>query len=995
VESIEIYVSMNLKLEVVIVNEYISKLVGELSDNGIVPDIKEEKASSNVSDFELDIIENMERINRVPFSDEQRKILTHKGSACILACAGSGKTTVSVNLIAKRIATGELNPDRLLYTTYSKTGAAEMKERLDSLLKKLNIKKKVQVRTLHSFFLSILRTFGVTHDIIKEGSRSKFIREACKDADFVLKEDDLLQVDTLLSYQVNNMLSDKQTVDSYVNTLEGLTCDKYKAIRCGYASRKNKERLIDYDDMQSYLYAWFVKLASSERPEDRETSKQAKNYCRALYDDFFIDEAQDVSKIQYEIIKAIVTNPDDENKLDKTLVFIGDDDQCLVEGTQVLCESGFKKIEDISENDMVVTGFGHGKTGLAPVEHVTSKNVSTDIIKITTSTGYILRGTDNHIGFARAEESTNNEGTSVKIIEQVFGNDAVNSKGIHKCSVRVDNGNECISESLYVTGQADATSNISKELLGVYKSRGCNVEIIKEAAVTDSSTNYKFTELKDMKVGMSIPVYDSGRIIDDTIVNIEKEEYTGKVYDISVPDTRNFIANCVVVHNCIYQWRGSDPSIILSIGPKFNIDTFVLSTNYRCSSAVVDYATRGIKCNTSRYDKSMNAFKTGGDVKIAVSEKEDLMSLSIMALNHIKYWLANGEEASNIAVLARNNFHLALLNSMLFRNGIYCNITKEMKLTKSFIFRDMEILIDFCDDCWDPDHTSTILWKLCRYMKATAARLISNLQNTAGLSIKQTIGFVVKDIMREDVDFGDKINVSAQVTEKVRYALSYVKAETANDLIALYKALCNNDKYERFKILLNLYYENTREYLNKTKDKQRSVVGLSAYLLQLMKSDGFDGLKEFIKYSKQYENGNSISFGDEITLTTEHSAKGREWKNVIMFACDNVSQPSLDGIKCLINDGVSDEDVYASINEERRLCYVGNTRAKENLLIITYKMPSMFILEALGIIKGDFNKEILSVACKDHWADIYKPDIDKLILSKDSQYYYNAEDYKV
>ena len=57
---------------------------------------------------------------------------------CILACAGSGKTSVLTHLIAKRIMTGEIkNPDTLMCTTYSKAGATEMDERINKLFKTL------------------------------------------------------------------------------------------------------------------------------------------------------------------------------------------------------------------------------------------------------------------------------------------------------------------------------------------------------------------------------------------------------------------------------------------------------------------------------------------------------------------------------------------------------------------------------------------------------------------------------------------------------------------------------------------------------------------------------------------------------------------------------------------------------------------------------------------------------------------------------------------
>lgn len=204
---------------------------------------------------------------------------------------------------------------------------------------------------------------------------------------------------------------------------------------------------------------------------------------------------------------------------------------------------------------------------------------------------------------------------------------------------------------------------------------------------------------------------------------------------------------------CIYQWRGSDPSIILTIGAKFNMQTFVLSTNYRCLNEIVDYAATGIKCNNSRFDKSMNAFNKGGSVKIYPSAKEDLCTLSIAALNQIKYWLSQGDKVSDIAVLSRNNFHLALLSNMLLREGIYCNMTEDMKLTKSYMYSDVKDIIALSEPTWKADLTAKVLWRLCRYMGAANSRIIASFQDSCALSLEDTLGWLLKHFVNKDLDF--------------------------------------------------------------------------------------------------------------------------------------------------------------------------------------------------------------------------------------------------
>lgn len=692
-------------------------------------------------------------------------------------CIVTHNTTISVNLIAKRILTGEIKDvNKLIYTTFSKAGADEMKERMDKLMGQLGMGHiNVQVRTLHSFFLSVIRTFGLNKRIINASERTKMVRQACKDAEYSLKDDDLMIIDNLLSYQMNNLLTNKKLVESYVNTLEDLTVEKYSIINASFRKQKDDDNCMDYDDMQYYLWLWLVKWQKSSNQVEKDTAVAVRNYCKAVYTDFYIDEAQDVSKIQFEIIKAIVSDPDNKNKLDRNLVFIGDDDQC------------------------------------------------------------------------------------------------------------------------------------------------------------------------------------------------------------------------------IYQWRGSDPSIILTIGAKFNMQTFVLSTNYRCLNEIVDYAATGIKCNNSRFDKSMNAFNKGGSVKIYPSAKKDLCTLSIAALNQIKYWLSQGDKVSDIAVLSRNNFHLALLSNMLLREGIYCNMTEDMKLTKSYMYNDVKDIIALSEPTWKADLTAKVLWRLCRYMGANNSRIIASFQDSCALSLEDTLGWLLKHFVNKDLDFSKKLNINMQAEQQMQYQMAKLSKDTTDDMYMLYRTLSSSSREDKIRSLLYQYLQAT-SFMYKSKDKNRSITGLVQYVINLMKKDGVDKMLEFMRVTEQLEGGKMVIPGDKLTLTTIHSAKGREWKNVIMFGCDNVSQPSFDGIYGMIQDDIPMSDIFENIDEERRLFYVGNTRAKENLFVITYLQPSIFILEALGAFKdknGGNNATIVELVSDSQWQERYKDIIQEKIFDSNSKYFYNPEDYKI
>lgn len=718
-------------------SEY-SEALEELVSSGVTPDNETNKVAEKSTD-DL-IIDEMERITAIKFSEEQRQCLRHHGSGVILACAGSGKTSVLANLIAKRIWNREiLDTNRVICTTYSKAGADEMNDRLHSLLDRLGIKCNLEIRTLHSFFYSLIRTFGMNNfKIISDGIRMQYIKEACKEAGFICKDDDLMVISNLISYRVNNLLNDNATLSSPACTINDITVAQFSEIRKGYDLRKSQNNYIDFDDMQLYLYKWVCKDIKSQDENVRNTGNAVRNYCRAIYDEFYIDEAQDVSKIQFEIVKSIVTDIN-TGRLDKMLIFMGDDDQC------------------------------------------------------------------------------------------------------------------------------------------------------------------------------------------------------------------------------IYKWRGAAPEIILTLGATMNIGNFILSSNYRCKSEVVDFAHRSIVNNSSRFDKEMKAYNQGGQVEIYQALSMDLYDLSKIAYEKIKELLNSGEKKSDIAVLCRNNAQLSILNNMLIELGIYCNIPDEMKLTKTYIYTDIKNVMTVADNTFNWRVTAQTMWKLCEKMTAALSRQIGSFQEENGLDLLNTLKYIVNNIVAGEEQ--DKISINRKSESKLQYALIKAKSETIAGIVNLISILEIEDRAERVNKMIAIYRINT-EYLYKNEDKNRTLQGIIHYIQNTVGSKGIEETLKYLRTVEQLENSSFKPPKDTIKMTTIHSAKGKEWKNVILFACDDESMPGMSGIRKMM-ENMSIADIDGIIDEERRLYYVGCTRAKERLEIITGIHPSVFLLESVGLfdgLNGEHNAAIIDIA---------------------------------
>lgn len=675
-------------------------------------------------------------------------------------CVVTHNTTILTHLLAKRIKTGEIpNVNKLLCTTYSKAGSTEMEERLKALLKKLGIAVKVQVKTMHASYYQVLKHFGVINgNVCTNGQRSLFINQAIKESGLQLEDEDSQLVDSLLSFQVNNLLDDASLIKSYVYTLEDVPLEKYSEIRMRYSQKKQEANVIDFDDMQMYMYMLLV----------HQKSPEVIQFCRNLWEYFFIDEFQDISKIQFEILRVLVTSSE-------KLMVIGDDDQS------------------------------------------------------------------------------------------------------------------------------------------------------------------------------------------------------------------------------IYEWRGANPEIILNICGYYDIQKFVLSTNYRCGEKIVERAAIGIKNNEKRAEKDMKAFNRGGRIKACDSGSSNLYEMSKYAHKYILQ-LINEKHISpdDIAVLSRNNQHLAILNNMLFRDGIYSNTSAEMKFTGMSMYKDIKAVIEIASNTYNHNIVQKHFWKLCVYLGIKNSSIFSQFMNTTGCCIKDALGYIISNYAGRNREIGwtGKIRIPEKVDDKLSYRYNSIKRETEENLILLYKTFEIEDEVERISAFLHLYLAAT-EFMHKSGDKSRTANGLVAYIKYLIKEDGIDDAMAFLFATEQYESGKATVLDSKVTMSTMHGAKGREWKYVILFANDNVTFPSFEGINRMIKDGVDTKDISGSIDEDRRLSYVGWTRAKEELVILTDKRDiSVYTLEALGLLGKngyEYNKHIIGMAVDGGVPIEYLDKAEREVFDKDSQYYMDLD----
>ncbi|MCE5220105.1 MAG: ATP-dependent helicase [Clostridium sp.] len=248
------------------------------------------------------------------FNKNQIEAINHfKGNCCVMASAGSGKTSVLTNRIANLINTYKVDPKNILAITFSVKARENMQNRLIDLIgEDLN---KVTIETFHALGNKILKEskYKYYHNKIKFWQQKQFVNNiVVKILGLENNENDVPTnaILSFISYQKNNLLDYNDEIISISAMPYGINI--MRRIYQEYEEMKRNEKLMDFDDMLINTY----KLLTSN---DSEREKYQDRYKFIL-----VDEMQDTNLAQYEILRLL-------GKKHNNVFVVGDPLQCIYE----------------------------------------------------------------------------------------------------------------------------------------------------------------------------------------------------------------------------------------------------------------------------------------------------------------------------------------------------------------------------------------------------------------------------------------------------------------------------------------------------------------------------------------------------------------------------------------------------------------------------------------------------------------------------------------
>ncbi len=224
-------------------------------------------------------------------AQQRDAVSTDAAPLAILAAAGSGKTTVLTRRIARRIGDGSADPRHILAITFTRDAAGELRRRL----RRLDVRDPIETGTFHAVALRLLRDRALTRGVgapVVANDRLRLMREAIGDTKVRCDAHGALaDLDWARARLVHrNQFS---IANRELRRKANLTSEQFARIAESYDVVKRRRGVIDFDDLLEGLLA--------EMRNDQGFAEIVRWRFRHL----FIDEAQDLNPLQFELLHQL------------------------------------------------------------------------------------------------------------------------------------------------------------------------------------------------------------------------------------------------------------------------------------------------------------------------------------------------------------------------------------------------------------------------------------------------------------------------------------------------------------------------------------------------------------------------------------------------------------------------------------------------------------------------------------------------------------------
>ncbi|MBR2001142.1 MAG: ATP-dependent helicase [Firmicutes bacterium] len=241
---------------------------------------------------------------------QEQAVQATEGPVLLLAVPGSGKTTVLVTRLGYMVLSKNIDPAQILTMTYTVAATADIRRRCSALFGE-DLASQLEFRTINGISVRVIQYYErllgrkAFSLITEEGQISNILGEVYRRIAHDFPTESVIKtLRTHITYAKNMMLTDQE-----IDALKPDGMD-FGSMYREYCKILKEEGWMDYDDQMVYAYRML------------RSYPEILNHFQNQYQYFCVDEAQDTSKIQHEIIRLLASRS-------KNLFMVGDEDQSI------------------------------------------------------------------------------------------------------------------------------------------------------------------------------------------------------------------------------------------------------------------------------------------------------------------------------------------------------------------------------------------------------------------------------------------------------------------------------------------------------------------------------------------------------------------------------------------------------------------------------------------------------------------------------------------
>jgi DNA helicase-2/ATP-dependent DNA helicase PcrA len=408
----------------------------------------------------------------------------------------------------------------------------------------------------------------------------------------------------------------------------------------------------------------------------------------------------------------------------------------------------------------------------------------------------------------------------------------------------------------------------------------------------------------------------------DPIESLERVTVGATVHDLDVTPAHNFVANGLVTHNSIYSFRSADVRNILEFEHDFEgAEVVKLEQNYRSTGTILDAANAVIANNTEQKQKNLWTDAGRGE-PVVVAELDDEHAEARYVAGEIERLVSDEDFGrDDIAVFYRMNAQSRVLEDTLVRYEVPYQVIGGTKFYERAEVKDAIAYLSLLANPADAISFTRVINSPRRGIGQTSESRILSHVNTTGED--------VWDVMSRPESVPGLGAAAVKAVSRFAAVMAGLRERAEGDSVAeLLESVLHDTGY-----FDSLEAERTLEAEGRMENLQE-LVGVAGEFDINRKVEGEERedtpLEEFLAQIRLFTEQDGIRDSESlITLMSLHNAKGLEYDAAFIIGCEEGVFPHARSVE------------EGNLEEERRLAYVGVTRAKQRLYMTCARRRSL------------------------------------------------------